>query len=169
MQKILHSVQNVVPPYGKSNKLLIFLLYSVVQSIRILRQLKVKAKNVHSSLLVIFDFDGVLANSKDAYAAQMKETIETISDRSLSLEILSSRVGNTDQRDDFRYFLQTENEEDIALAVKTYEVLTPKYEHLRTLYPGIRNLVETLFDSHYTGIVSRKPQKRMEYWSRILL
>ncbi|MBY9000957.1 MAG: HAD family hydrolase, partial [Candidatus Heimdallarchaeota archaeon] len=123
-----------------------------------------KTKDIHSSLLIIFDFDGVLVNSKDAYAAQMKDTIENISKKTLSLKILSSRVGNTDQKDDFKYFLQTEDEDVISEAVKMYDELTPKYEHMRTLYPGIRNIVETLFDKHYTGIVSRKSQKRVEYW-----
>lgn len=121
-------------------------------------------KNSSSSLLIIFDFDGVLANSKEAYAAQMKETIESISTKTYSNEIFSQRVGNTDQRDDFKYFLETDNEKTIKKAVQHYEKLTDKYQHLRTLYPGIRELIASLHSEHYTGIVSRKPQPRMEYW-----
>lgn len=126
--------------------------------------MKVNSKDINSSLLIIFDFDGVLADSKDAYAAQMKETIESISRKTFSKEIFSERVGNTDQKDDFRFFLETEDKSVIIEAVKKYEELTPKYEHLRTLYPGIREIVESLHNTHYTGIVSRKPQYRMDYW-----
>ena len=122
------------------------------------------SKDINSSLLIIFDFDGVLANSKDAYAAQMKETIESISKKTFSKEIFSERVGNTDQKDDFKFFLETDDSEVIMEAVMKYEELTPKYEHLRSLYPGIRKIVSSLHNTHYTGIVSRKPQERMEYW-----
>ncbi len=128
------------------------------------RLLKVNSKDINSSLLIIFDFDGVLANSKDAYAAQMKETIESISNKAFSEEIFSERVGNTDQKDDFRFFLETEDNKVIIEAAKKYEELTPKYAHLRSLYPGIREIIESLHNAHYTGIVSRKPQDRMEYW-----
>jgi len=126
--------------------------------------MKVNSKDINTSLLIIFDFDGVLANSKDAYAAQMKETIESISKKTFSEEVFSQRVGNTDQKDDFRFFLETEDKKVIIKAVKKYEELTPKYAHLRSLYPGIREIIESLHNTHYTGIVSRKPQHRMEYW-----
>ena len=122
------------------------------------------SKGLNSSLLIIFDFDGVLADSKDAYAAQMKETIESISKKTFSEKIFSERVGNTDQKDDFKFFLETEDRNVIMEAAKKYEELTPKYAHLRSLYPGIRRIVENLHRIHYTGIVSRKPQDRMEYW-----
>ncbi len=122
------------------------------------------SKDLNSSLLIIFDFDGVLANSKGAYAAQMKETIESISKKTFSKKMFSERVGNTDQKDDFRFFLETEDRKVIMEAVKKYEELTPKYAHLRSLYPGIRRIIESLHNAHYTGIVSRKPQDRMEYW-----
>lgn len=121
-------------------------------------------KDLNSSLLIIFDFDGVLADSKDAYAAQMKETIESISKKTFSEKNFSERVGNTDQKDDFKFFLETEDRNVIMEAAKKYEELTPKYAHLRSLYPGIRRIVENLHRIHYTGIVSRKPQDRMEYW-----
>ncbi len=126
--------------------------------------MRVNSKDIKSSLLIIFDFDGVLANSKDAYAAQMKETIESISMKTFSKKIFSERVGNTDQKDDFKFFLKTVDRKVIMEAVKKYEELTPKYEHLRSLYPGIREILESLHNTHYTGIVSRKPQERMEYW-----
>jgi len=126
--------------------------------------MKVNSKNINSSLLIIFDFDGVLANSKDAYAAQMKEVIESISEKTFSKNIFSERVGNTDQKDDFKFFLKTVDRKVIMEAMKKYEELTPKYEHLRSLYPGIREIIESLHNTHYTGIVSRKPQERMEYW-----
>ena len=123
-----------------------------------------KSHNKLSNLLIIFDFDGVLADSKDAYAAQMKETIEKLSNYVYSIDVFKERIGNTEQKEDFAFFLQTKDEAILTKAVEVYRELTPKYEHLRNLYPGVRKIIKDLHSKYITGIVSRKRQSRMEYW-----
>ena len=58
-------------------------------------------RNKKNSLLIIFDFDGVLVDSKEAYALQMQETVETLIQKKIPEEELRVRVGNTDQKQDF--------------------------------------------------------------------
>ena len=55
------------------------------------------ARNSNECLLIIFDFDGVLADSKEAYALQMQETIEFFTQKKLSDDAFKGRGGNTDQ------------------------------------------------------------------------
>jgi len=121
-------------------------------------------KTENHSCLVIFDFDGVIADSKTAYAQQMSETLNQFSDKQFTLENILSRVGNTDLRDDFKEFLETEDSEIIDSAIQTYVDLTDKYSYLRKLYPNANRILEKIHVSHFTGIVSRKPQKRMDHW-----
>ncbi len=122
------------------------------------------SKNPKNSLLIIFDFDGVLADSKNAYTTQMQRTLEVFTNKSISTEEIKSRVGNTDQRDDFREFLGTDDPAIIDSAIKMYVELTEEYAYMRTLYPGVKKVLEEINEKHFTGIVSRKPQDRMEYW-----
>jgi phosphoglycolate phosphatase-like HAD superfamily hydrolase len=121
-------------------------------------------KKSENPLLIIFDFDGVLANSKNAYTVQMQRTLEVFADKQISEEEIKSRVGNTDQRDDFKEFLETKNPEIIDSAIEMYKDLTEEYAFMRSLYPDVREVLEDLYELHFTGIVSRKPQERMEYW-----
>ncbi|MCG3226601.1 MAG: HAD family hydrolase [Candidatus Heimdallarchaeota archaeon] len=121
-------------------------------------------KNSKNSLLIIFDFDGVLADSKKAYTTQMQKTLEVFANKKISAEEIRSRVGNTDQRDDFIEFLGTSDPEIIESAIDMYVKLTEKYAYMRTLYPGVREVLEKLHKEHFTGMVSRKPQERMDYW-----
>ena len=121
-------------------------------------------KNSTNSLLIIFDFDGVLADTKSAYTMQMQKTLENFTNKEISTKEIRSRVGNTDQRDDFIEFLGTKDPEIIEAAIEMYVQLTEEYSYMRTLYPGVRDIIEKLNKEHYTGIVSRKPQERMEYW-----
>lgn len=113
---------------------------------------------------MLFDFDGVIADSKDAYTAQMRETLEYFSDLEISDEIIKSRVGNTDQKDDFIEFLKTDDSIVLDDALKMYVGLTGKYAFLRTLFPDVNKTLETIKRHHYTGIVSRKSQERMDFW-----
>ena len=122
------------------------------------------SKSKKNSFLVIFDFDGVIADSKDAYTAQMRETLESFSDIQFSDEEIKSRVGNTDQIDDFREFLKTDDPQIIDSAIKMYSDLTGKYAFLRTLFPNVASTLDQIKAKHYTCIVSRKSQKRMEFW-----
>ena len=121
-------------------------------------------KNSENPLLIIFDFDGVLADSKNAYTTQMQKTLAVFANKKISAEEIRSRVGNTDQRDDFIEFLGTNDPEIIESAIDIYVELTEKYAYMRTLYPGVREVLEKLHKEHFTGIVSRKPQERMDYW-----
>ncbi len=122
------------------------------------------SKNKRCSYLVIFDFDGVIADSKDAYTAQMRETLESFSDIQISDEDIKARVGNTDQMDDFKEFLKTDDSKIIDSAIKMYTDLTGKYAFLRTIFPNVASTLEQIKKNHFTCIVSRKPQDRMEFW-----
>ncbi|MHA2255351.1 MAG: HAD family hydrolase [Candidatus Heimdallarchaeaceae archaeon] len=121
-------------------------------------------KTSENPLLIIFDFDGVLADSKNAYTTQMQRTLEVFANKEISTEEIRSRVGNTDQRDDFIEFLGTSDPEIIESAIEMYIELTEKYAYMRNLFPGVREVLEKLHKEHFTGIVSRKPQERMEFW-----
>ncbi|MCG3222137.1 MAG: HAD family hydrolase [Candidatus Heimdallarchaeota archaeon] len=121
-------------------------------------------KNSENPLLIIFDFDGVLADSKNAYTTQMQRTLEVFANKEISAEEIRSRIGNTDQRDDFIEFLGTSEPEIIESAIAMYVELTEEYAYMRSLYPEVREVLEKLHKEHFTGIVSRKPQDRMEYW-----
>jgi phosphoglycolate phosphatase len=121
-------------------------------------------RNTENSLLIIFDFDGVLADSKTAYTTQMQKTLEIFANKAISEEEIRSRVGNTDQRDDFIEFLETNDPEIIEAAIEKYVELTEKYAYMRSLFPEVREVLEKVHKDHFTGIVSRKPQDRMEYW-----
>jgi len=122
------------------------------------------SKNKKCSFLVIFDFDGVIADSKDAYTAQMRETLESFSNVTFSDDDIKSRVGNTDQKDDFSDFLRTDDPNIIDSAIKMYADLTSKYAFLRTLFPNVASTLDQIKKKHYTCIVSRKSQERMEFW-----
>ena len=122
------------------------------------------SKSKKCSYLVIFDFDGVIADSKDAYTAQMRETLESFSNVPFSDEDIKSRVGNTDQIDDFREFLKTDDSQILDSAIKMYTDLTEKYAFLRTLFPNVASTLDQIKKKHYTCIVSRKSQERMEFW-----
>ena len=117
-----------------------------------------------NSFLVIFDFDGVIADSKEAYTAQMRETLESFSNISFTEEEIRSRVGNTDQSDDFKEFLKTDDPQTIDAAIKMYSDLTGKYAFLRSLFPNVTSTLDQIKRRHFTGIVSRKSQERMEFW-----
>ena len=117
-----------------------------------------------SKLLVIFDFDGVICDSKQAYAAQMKKTVEVLSQNSFSEETYKKRVGNTDQREDFIEFLATEDEDTIEEAMNIYSDLTPEFSYLRSLFPSVKKIIEEIKTENFTCIVSRKSQSRMENW-----
>ncbi|NPD87709.1 MAG: HAD family hydrolase [Asgard group archaeon] len=121
-------------------------------------------KNSANPLLIIFDFDGVLADSKSAYTIQMQRTLEMFANKEISAKEIRSRVGNTDQRDDFIEFLGTSDSKIIESAIEIYVEFTEEYAYMRNLYPGVREVLEKLHKDHFTGIVSRKSQKRMEYW-----
>jgi phosphoglycolate phosphatase len=121
-------------------------------------------KDQENSLLIIFDFDGVLADSKEAYTTQMQKTLEVFTNKKISTDEIKSRVGNTDQRDDFKEFLGTDDPTIIDSAIEMYVKLTEEYAYMRSLYPNVRTVLEEINKKHYTGIVSRKPQERMEYW-----
>ncbi|MHA1668352.1 MAG: HAD family hydrolase [Candidatus Heimdallarchaeaceae archaeon] len=118
----------------------------------------------NTNLLLIFDFDGVISNSKDAYAKQMKETVEILAKKDIPDDFFRKRVGNTDQEEDFYDFLKTKDEKLVKEAMALYSNLTPKYEHLRTLFPNVKETLRKLKEDNYITIVSRKSQKRMEYW-----
>ena len=122
------------------------------------------SKNLNTAFLVIFDFDGVLSNSKEAYANQMLETLESFSVTNITIEEIKARVGNTDQRSDFIEFFQTNNPTLIDSAMKKYEELTEKYAYCRDLFPGVVDVLEVLHKKNFLGIVSRKAQERMDYW-----
>ena len=122
------------------------------------------SRNSKTSFLVIFDFDGVLSDSKEAYANQMIETLESFSVTNIQIQDVRARVGNTDQRSDFIEFLQTDNPEIIDSAMNKYSQLTKKYAYLRELFPDVINVLEELRKKNFLGIVSRKDQERMEYW-----
>lgn len=121
-------------------------------------------KNPDTSFLIIFDFDGVLSDSKEAYANQMIETLESFKVSNITIEDIKARVGNTDQRSDFIEFLQTDNPCIVNEAMNKYVKLTEKYSFLRELFPGVLEVLEDLHKDNYLGIVSRKSQERMEYW-----
>ncbi|MFW9852183.1 MAG: HAD family hydrolase [Candidatus Thorarchaeota archaeon] len=121
-------------------------------------------RSLDTAFLVIFDFDGVLSNSKEAYANQMLETLEFFSITNITLEEVKARVGNTDQTLDFIEFFQTNNQALIDSAMKKYVELTEKYAYQRELFPGVIEILEVLHKKNFLAIVSRKPQERMDYW-----
>lgn len=121
-------------------------------------------RNREKCCLIIFDFDGVLADSKEAYAMQMQETVEHFSGKKLSDKVFKERVGNTDQKQDFIEFLENDNPELLDLALQYYVNITDKYSFLRSLYSGVRETLEELKKTNYIGLVSRKSQERMEKW-----
>lgn len=123
-----------------------------------------RLRRLENSLLIIFDFDGVLADSKEAYTTQMQKTLEFFTNKEIPTKEIKSRVGNTDQRDDFKEFLETDDSSVIDSAIQMYVDLTEEYAYMRTLYPNVRAVLEEIHRNHFTGIVSRKPQERMEYW-----
>lgn len=116
------------------------------------------------NFLIIFDFDGVIVDSKDAYALQMQDTIEKVSGLKIDKRVFEERVGNTDQKSDFIEFLKTEETEIISQAVQIYASLTDKYSSLRKLFPKVRTSLFRINKKYYTGIVSRKSQNRLERW-----
>jgi HAD superfamily hydrolase (TIGR01549 family) len=122
------------------------------------------SKDQDTAFLVIFDFDGVLADSKEAYANQMLETLESFSVTNITIDEVKARVGNTDQKSDFIEFFQTDNPSLIDSAMKKYVELTDKYSYRRELFPGVVEILEILHKKNFLGIVSRKPQERMDYW-----
>ncbi len=122
------------------------------------------ARNTKECLLIIFDFDGVLADSKKAYTIQMQETIEFFTKKKIPDEVFNLRGGNTDQRHDFIEFLGTNKPEFIDEAIIHYVSLTEKYSYLRELYPNVRKTLEDLKKQHIIGLVSRKSHERMEKW-----
>ena len=123
--------------------------------------MKTKTKD---NFLIIFDFDGVIVDSKDAYALQMQDTIEKVSGIKIDKRVFEVRVGNTDQKSDFIEFLKTEETEIINQAVKVYVSLTDKYTNLRKLFPKVKTSLIRINKKYYTGIVSRKNQNRLEKW-----
>ncbi len=123
--------------------------------------MKTKTKD---NFLIIFDFDGVIVDSKDAYALQMQDTIEKVSGLKIDKRVFEERVGNTDQKSDFIEFLKTEETEIINQAVQIYASLTDKYSSLRKLFPKVRTSLFRINKKYYTGIVSRKSQNRLERW-----
>lgn len=116
------------------------------------------------NFLIIFDFDGVIVDSKEAYALQMQDTIEKISGIKIDKRVFEERVGNTDQKSDFIEFLKTEETEIINQAVQIYGSLTDKYISLRKLFPKVQTSLFRINKKYYTGIVSRKSQNRLEKW-----
>lgn len=122
------------------------------------------ARNTTECLLIIFDFDGVLADSKEAYALQMQETIEFFTKKKLPEDAFKGRGGNTDQGQDFVEFLGTNDLEVIDEAIIHYVSLTEKYSYLRELYPNVRTTLEKLRQQHIVGLVSRKSHERMIKW-----
>lgn len=121
-------------------------------------------RNQTKCCLIIFDFDGVLADSKEAYAMQMQETVEHFSGKKLSEEVFKERVGNTDQKQDFIEFLENDDSELLDSAIQYYVDITDKYSFLRSLYSGVSETLEELKKTNYIGLVSRKSQERMEKW-----
>lgn len=122
------------------------------------------ARNTKECLLIIFDFDGVLADSTEAYALQMQETVEFFTKKKIPEEVFKQRGGNTDQSQDFVEFLGTKDPEKIDKAIIHYVSLTEKYSYLRDLYPNVRETLENLKNQHLIGLVSRKSHERMEKW-----
>ncbi|MHA1305078.1 MAG: HAD family hydrolase [Candidatus Heimdallarchaeaceae archaeon] len=116
------------------------------------------------SVLVIFDFDGVLVNSKKGYALQMQETIHQLSGKEFHIDEFAKRVGNTDQLADFKLFLETEDEDVLKQALEVYNSLTPKYTNLRELFPNVIRTLEELREYSHIGVVSRKSQSRLQFW-----
>ena len=114
--------------------------------------------------VVIFDFDGVISDSKRAYALQMQETIKKISGKNISISEFDKRGGNTDQIDDFRHLLQTEEKSILDNASKIYQKLTVKYKLMRKLYPGVKETLKQVREICKIAIVSRKNQKRLIEW-----
>lgn len=123
-------------------------------------------ENKEFSLLIIFDFDGVLADSQEAYAMQMFETVEFFTNKQIPMEVFKQRGGNTDQRQDFIEFLETDDPETIDKAIIYYVSLTEKYSYLRELYPNVSKTLESLKEKYILGIVSRKSQERLMKWLR---
>lgn len=123
--------------------------------------MKTKTKD---NFLIIFDFDGVIVDSMEAYALQMQDTIEKVSGMKIDKHVFEERVGNTDQKSDFKEFLKTENTEIINQAAQIYVSLTEKYSSLRKLFPKVRSTLFSINQRYYTGIVSRKSQNRLEKW-----
>ncbi len=123
--------------------------------------MKTKTKD---NFLIIFDFDGVIVDSKEAYALQMQDTIEKVSGIKIDKHVFEERVGNTDQKSDFIEFLKTEDAEIISQAIQTYISLTDEYSSLRKLFPKVKASLFSINQRYYTGIVSRKSQNRLEKW-----
>ncbi|TFG10664.1 HAD family hydrolase [Candidatus Heimdallarchaeota archaeon] len=121
-------------------------------------------RDVENCLLIIFDFDGVLANSQIAYACQMQETVEHFTKQKIPINVFLKRGGNTDQAQDFMEFLGTDDFEEIDKAIIHYVSLTEKYAYLRDLYPNVRTTLEELRKNHFIGLVSRKTHERMLKW-----
>ncbi|UJG41661.1 MAG: HAD family hydrolase [Candidatus Heimdallarchaeum aukensis] len=114
--------------------------------------------------VVIFDFDGVISDSKRAYALQMQETIKKISGKDISISEFDKRGGNTDQIDDFKHLLQTEDRSVLDKASKIYQELTVKYKNMRKLYPGVKETLKKVREMCKIAIVSRKEQNRLIEW-----
>jgi phosphoglycolate phosphatase-like HAD superfamily hydrolase len=121
-------------------------------------------RNQTKCCLIIFDFDGVLADSKEAYAMQMQETVEHFSGKRLSDRVFKERVGNTDQKQDFIEFLENDDPELLDSAIQYYVDITDKYSYLRSLYSGVSETLEELKKTNFIGLVSRKSQDRMDKW-----
>ncbi|MHA1200422.1 MAG: HAD family hydrolase [Candidatus Heimdallarchaeaceae archaeon] len=122
------------------------------------------ARNTEDCLLIIFDFDGVLADSTEAYALQMQDTVEYFTKKKIPEEVFKQRGGNTDQGQDFIEFIGTKDPEKIDKAIIHYVSLTERYSYLRELYPNVRETLENLKKKHLIGLVSRKSHERMEKW-----
>ncbi len=126
--------------------------------------MKMNDNNNRHKLLVVFDYDGVLADSKRAYARQMQETVKIMTGKEIPLIEFTKRVGNSDQLDDFTYFINSSDKQTVNRAAKIYSDLTPKYQNERKLFPETTAVLEAISKLCYIGVVSRKSQKRLDFW-----
>ncbi len=121
-------------------------------------------RNEEKCLLIIFDFDGVLADSQSAYAFQMQETVEYFTNKKIPEDVFRERGGNTDQRKDFMEFLGIDYPQVIDQAITHYVSLTEKYSYLRDLYPNVHSTLEDLKKEHFVCLISRKTNERLLKW-----
>ncbi len=106
----------------------------------------------------------MLADTKSAYALQMHEVLEEMGDVVVADEEFIKRVGNKDQHEIFREFLQTEDERIIEQALNFYSSLYDKFVKKRRLFDNIPEILEKLSSTYKLAIVSRKDQKMIEHW-----